>query len=53
MHIVSLPFPPFGSSSADERSVLVTGQLSKEINEIITEIGQLFGVLSEDVVQLV
>ena len=32
--------------------VLVTGQLSNEITEIIAEIGQLFGVLSEDVVQL-
>lgn len=32
--------------------VLVTGQLSQEIMEIIAEIGQLFGVLSEDVVQL-
>jgi hypothetical protein len=39
--------------SADERLVLVTGQLSKEINEMIAEIGQLFGVLGEDVVQLV
>ncbi|KAJ6113756.1 Transcriptional coactivator SAGA-type complex Ada1/Tada1 [Penicillium sp. IBT 18751x] len=28
--------------------ILVTGQLSKEINEMIAEIGQLFGVLSED-----
>lgn len=33
-------------------TVLVTGQLSKEITGIIAEIGQLFGVLSEDVVQL-
>lgn len=33
--------------------VLVTGQLSKEIMEIIGDIGELFGVLSEDVVQLV
>ncbi|KAJ6029642.1 uncharacterized protein N7446_011007 [Penicillium canescens] len=32
--------------------ILVTGQLSNEIMEIIAEIGQLFGVLSEDVVQL-
>ncbi|KAJ5762509.1 uncharacterized protein N7511_005891 [Penicillium nucicola] len=32
--------------------ILVTGQLSHEIMEIIAEIGQLFGVLSEDVVQL-
>ncbi|KAI3112840.1 hypothetical protein CBS147333_3348 [Penicillium roqueforti] len=32
--------------------ILVTGQLSNEITEIIAEIGQLFGVLSEDVVQL-
>lgn len=32
--------------------VLVTGQLSNEIMEIIAEIGRLFGVLSEDVVQL-
>ncbi|OQE20597.1 hypothetical protein PENSTE_c013G06112 [Penicillium steckii] len=32
--------------------ILVTGQLSQEIMEIIAEIGQLFGVLSEDVVQL-
>lgn len=32
--------------------VLVTGQLSQEIMEIIAEIGQLFGVLSEDVMQL-
>ncbi|KAJ5102840.1 hypothetical protein N7532_003369 [Penicillium argentinense] len=32
--------------------ILVTGQLSQEITEIIAEIGQLFGVLSEDVVQL-
>lgn len=32
--------------------VLVTGQLSNEIMAIIAEIGQLFGVLSEDVVQL-
>ncbi|KAJ5724902.1 hypothetical protein N7493_006630 [Penicillium malachiteum] len=33
--------------------ILVTGQLSREIMEIIADIGQLFGVLSEDVVQLV
>ncbi|CAI7585830.1 unnamed protein product [Penicillium manginii] len=32
--------------------ILVTGQLSQEIMEIIAEIGQLFGVLSEDVMQL-
>ncbi|KAJ5169325.1 Brefeldin A-sensitivity protein 4 [Penicillium coprophilum] len=32
--------------------ILVTGQLSNEITEIIAEIGQLFGVLNEDVVQL-
>ncbi|KAJ5150943.1 uncharacterized protein N7482_010195 [Penicillium canariense] len=32
--------------------ILVTGQLSKEITEILAEIGQLFGVLSEDVVQM-
>ncbi|KAJ5195183.1 uncharacterized protein N7498_008621 [Penicillium cinerascens] len=33
--------------------ILVTGQLSEEINEMIAEIGQLFGVLSEDIVDLV
>lgn len=33
--------------------VLVTGQLSKEISEILADIGQLFGVLSEDVLQMV
>lgn len=32
--------------------VLVTGQLSKEISEILADIGQLFGVLSEDVLQM-
>ncbi|KAJ5779157.1 hypothetical protein N7457_006877 [Penicillium paradoxum] len=32
--------------------ILVTGQLSNEITAIIAEIGELFGVLSEDVVQL-
>ena len=32
--------------------VLVTGQLSKEISEILADIGQLFGLLSEDVLQM-
>jgi hypothetical protein len=33
--------------------ILVTGQLSTEIVEIMEEIGRLFGVLNEDVVKLV
>lgn len=33
--------------------VLVTGQLSNEIVEIMAEIGRLFGMLNEDVVKLV
>lgn len=33
--------------------VLVTGQLSKEITSILQDIRDLFGILSEDVVQFV
>lgn len=45
--------PSINSIADDPILVLVTGQLSKEIMEIIGDIGELFGVLSEDVVQLV
>lgn len=49
--LVSRPFHQFNTLTL-VLLVLVTGQLSNEITEIIAEIGQLFGVLSEDVVQL-
>jgi len=53
MHIVSFPWlVPLKLVHLLTDIVLVTGQLSQEIMEIIAEIGQLFGVLSEDVVQL-
>lgn len=35
-----------------KKTVLVTGQLSKEIEGISEEIGRLFGVLDEDAVKL-
>lgn len=35
-----------------KETVLVTGQLSKEIEGISEEIGRLFGVLDEDAVKL-
>lgn len=34
------------------RLALVTGQLSQEISEILADVGQLFGVLSEDILQM-
>lgn len=35
-----------------KKTVLVTGQLSKEIEGISEEIGRLFGVLDEDAIKL-
>lgn len=53
MRIVRLDFFPRTERNYTNRViVLVTGQLSIEIEEIMAEIGRLFGVLNEDVVQL-
>ena len=40
------------SSRANQSPALVTGQLSREINEVAREMEKLFGVINEDLLKL-
>lgn len=51
MLMVSSPAPPH-VHPAKKSLALVTGQLSKEIQEVGLEIGTLFGVVDEDILRL-
>lgn len=52
MPTVSLTLPVHTDRMVSNYAVLVTGQLSMEIVEVLGEIGKLFGLLNEDAVRL-